>query len=66
VALLTPLPDTTPLERLRAAGEVEGAKASFADIPPPLPLLCRPSASSRKRSADPGMASASKARATSA
>jgi prevent-host-death family protein len=36
VALLTPLGDTSPLERLRAAGEVEPSSGSMADLPPPL------------------------------
>jgi len=37
VALLRPLPDGSPLEQLRAAGEVESATASIDDLPPPLP-----------------------------
>lgn len=36
VALLTPLPSGTPLERLRAAGESEPAEGDLADLPPPL------------------------------
>ena len=37
VALLTPLPEGSPMERLRAAGEVEGAEGSLSDLPAPLP-----------------------------
>lgn len=37
VALLTPVPDGSPLEQLRAAGDVEPAHAAWADLPPPLP-----------------------------
>lgn len=37
VALLSPLPDGTPLERLRAAGELEAGTGSLADLPDPLP-----------------------------
>lgn len=36
VALLTPLPGGSPLERLRAAGEVEEASTALVDLPPPL------------------------------
>ncbi len=36
VALLTPIPDVSPLERLRAAGEVIPATASFEDLPEPV------------------------------
>ena len=38
VALLTPLPEGSPLERLRAAGEVEVASADLDDLPEPLVL----------------------------
>lgn len=39
VALLTPLPHSDdPLERMRAAGEVESATASLDDLPDPLVL----------------------------
>ncbi len=38
VALLSPLPEAGPLERLRAAGEVEPAAADLEELPPPLPL----------------------------
>ena len=37
VALLTPLPGGSPLEQLRAAGDVESASAALADLPLPLP-----------------------------
>jgi antitoxin (DNA-binding transcriptional repressor) of toxin-antitoxin stability system len=36
VALLTPLPDGSPLERLRAAGEVESASIELDELPTPL------------------------------
>lgn len=38
VALLAPIPEAAPLERLRAAGEISGPSGSFDDLPPPLPL----------------------------
>ena len=38
VALLTPLPEAGPLERLRAAGEVEPATADLNKLPAPLEL----------------------------
>jgi prevent-host-death family protein len=38
VAVLAPLPDAGRLQRLRAAGEVTPAAASFADLPEPLAL----------------------------
>ena len=38
VALLTPLPEGSPLERLRAAGDVEAASADLDDLPEPLVL----------------------------
>jgi prevent-host-death family protein len=37
VAVLAPLPED-PLERLRAAGELEGGEGDLADLPEPLPL----------------------------
>lgn len=37
VALLGPLPEGTPLERLRASGEVEAASADLGSLPEPLP-----------------------------
>jgi len=39
VALLTPLPDGSPLAQLRAAGEVEAATDELNDLPPPLPAV---------------------------
>ncbi len=38
VAVLGPLPDGDPLDRLRAAGEVTAATADLNDLPPPLEL----------------------------
>jgi prevent-host-death family protein len=38
VALLGPLPDGSPLERLRAAGDLSEATADLEDLPHPLPL----------------------------
>jgi prevent-host-death family protein len=38
VAVLAPLPPTSALERLRAAGEVVPATGSIADLPAPLEL----------------------------
>ncbi len=38
VALLTPLPEAGPLERLRAAGEVDPATAELDGLPAPLRL----------------------------
>lgn len=38
VALLTPLPEADPIERLRSAGELIEARADLADWPDPLPL----------------------------
>jgi prevent-host-death family protein len=38
VALLTPIPEAPPLERLRAAGDVDAALGSMDDRPAPLPL----------------------------
>jgi prevent-host-death family protein len=38
VALLTPVPEAGPLQRLRAAGDVVAAKGDFADVPAPIPL----------------------------
>jgi prevent-host-death family protein len=37
VALLSPLPGGTPLEQLRASGEIEPASRSLDDLPAPLP-----------------------------
>jgi prevent-host-death family protein len=38
VALLTPIPQGSPLERMRAVGEVEAATADLDDLPEPLVL----------------------------
>lgn len=38
VALLSPLPEVGPLERLRLAGEVEPGQGDLADLAPPLRL----------------------------
>jgi len=38
VALLTPIPEAPPLDRLRAAGDVDAASGSLSDLPAPLPL----------------------------
>jgi prevent-host-death family protein len=38
VALLTPLPEGSPLDRLRVAGEVESASADPSDMPSPVVL----------------------------
>lgn len=38
VALLTPLPGGSPLEQLRAAGEVEPATEDLDSLPPPLTI----------------------------
>ncbi|HEX5014999.1 MAG TPA: type II toxin-antitoxin system prevent-host-death family antitoxin [Candidatus Limnocylindrales bacterium] len=38
VAVLAPLPDQRPIERLRATGDLEPARAEMRDLPEPLPL----------------------------
>jgi prevent-host-death family protein len=38
VALLTPVPEGEPLERLRAAGEVSRPVGDLFELPAPLPL----------------------------
>ncbi len=38
VALLTPPPSGSPLERLRSTGDVEGASMDLDDLPSPLPV----------------------------
>jgi prevent-host-death family protein len=38
VALLTPVPEAGPLERLRAAGDVSVPAGDLDDLPAPLPL----------------------------
>ncbi|MBI2167904.1 MAG: type II toxin-antitoxin system prevent-host-death family antitoxin [Actinobacteria bacterium] len=37
VALLAPIPEGSPLERMRVAGDVELARGDLDDLPPPLP-----------------------------
>jgi prevent-host-death family protein len=46
VALLSPAPEGTPLDRLRALGDIEPAKGNLDDLPAPLvlaPAVERPS-----------------------
>jgi prevent-host-death family protein len=38
VAVLAPIPDGSPLERLRAAGEVTAGEGDLDDLPEPLPV----------------------------
>ena len=38
VALLTPLPEGSPLEQLRAAGELDSPTGDIEDLPAPLAL----------------------------
>lgn len=38
VALLAPLPKGSPIEEMRAAGDIEPATADLDDLPPPLDL----------------------------
>jgi prevent-host-death family protein len=38
IALLTPIPSASPIERLRASGDIEGGSAEWDDLPPPLKL----------------------------
>jgi len=38
VALLTPTPQGSPLERMRATGDIEAAAGSLDDLPAPLEL----------------------------
>lgn len=38
VAVLSPIPDKSLLDRLRAAGDVSTPTGSLDDLPPPLPL----------------------------
>jgi prevent-host-death family protein len=38
IALLTPTPQGTPLERMRAAGDVEAATGDLDDLPEPVTL----------------------------
>jgi prevent-host-death family protein len=37
VALLAPLPEGSPLQRLRAWGDIDPANGDFDDLPAPLP-----------------------------
>jgi prevent-host-death family protein len=41
VAILSPSPEGSPLERLRAMGEIDPATADLDDLPPPLVLSRR-------------------------
>jgi len=38
VAVLAPLPDRSPIERLRAAGDLVPSQQDLRDLPDPLPL----------------------------
>lgn len=38
VAVLAPLPDQSPMERLRATGDLEPARLDLTDLAEPLPL----------------------------
>jgi prevent-host-death family protein len=38
VAVLAPLPNQRPIDRLRATGDLEPAGADLTDLPEPLPL----------------------------
>ena len=38
VAVLAPLPDQRPIDRLRATGDLEPAGSDLKDLPEPLPL----------------------------
>lgn len=38
VALLTPIPEAPPLERLRASGDLDEAETDLQDLPEPLEL----------------------------
>jgi prevent-host-death family protein len=38
VALLAPLPDGTPLEQMRSAGEIDPASSGIDDLPEPISL----------------------------
>ncbi|MHB8290162.1 MAG: type II toxin-antitoxin system Phd/YefM family antitoxin [Acidimicrobiales bacterium] len=37
VALLSPLPEGNPLQRMRLAGDIEAATGTLEDLPSPLP-----------------------------
>lgn len=38
VAVLAPLPNDRPIERLRVSGDLEPARSDLKDLPEPLPL----------------------------
>jgi prevent-host-death family protein len=38
VAVLAPLPEQRPIDRLRATGDLEAAKSDLKDLPAPLPM----------------------------
>jgi prevent-host-death family protein len=38
VAVLAPLPDPRPIDRLRATGDLQPARSDLNDLPEPLPL----------------------------
>lgn len=38
IALLTPIPAASPLELLRATGDIESGSGTIDDLPPPLEL----------------------------
>lgn len=38
VAVLAPLPNQRPIERLRVSGDLEAARSDLSDLPEPLPL----------------------------
>lgn len=38
VAVLAPLPDQRPIERLRVSGDLEAARSDLSDLPEPLAL----------------------------
>lgn len=45
VAVLVPVPSGGPLERLRAAGDVESARGNINELPPPLVTRSSPAPS---------------------
>jgi len=47
VAVLAPLPDQRPIDRLRATGDLEPAGSDLKDLPEPLPLAPGQEAPSR-------------------
>ena len=47
VAVLAPLPNQRPIERLRATGDLEPAGSNLKDLPEPLPLAPGQEAPSR-------------------